>query len=662
MGDYAGQVELFLNNGTGGFTSKGIVTDVGSNAYGMTSADFDGDNDTDFLVGDYAGQVELFLNNGTGGFTSKGIVTDVGSNAYGMTSADFDGDNDTDFLVGDYAGQVEVFFNNGAGGFTSQGIITDVGSYAGGLTSADFDGDNDTDFLVGDYDGQIEYYIRGGPWAQWPGCFDVEDENNPIFFNDTQRLSLAKCLDKYFTDTILNTTGSRMGLVHFSTSAYDSTGTGLSDDIDSLYTAIDSYSAGGGTCVCCAINRAYAILDSQSSGLRNKFIVVMTDGVTGYNCGGCGYAASCNCSGNCASTTGSYSCGGNPSDCSGSQCDAAINDAICASRRSRDELNATVYSVGFGPIAAGCPNANRTMHGVADCGNGTYYGSSNTSELMQIYQDIAGQILNATYQSQIINITGELADSILYADESYIEYEYTSIDTSGYGDVSITKSTDAFNDIMDCDGVLFVPSDARVVDAKATSYSSQHWSDYVVTDNSLGIKTAYTLRDKHFGDDYTILGDPFMIHIPAENLPSGENNTIIIRTGDGPDTGTGCSPDNRIIYTVMVKRYGIYGGVLPEKEGCNWTIEAEDGTMFYPTVPKEYNGTKTCFYTDENVTYNENDSIDEAVFRLMDQIDLDNDGLVDIEFDPDDLEISYARTGGVRSLWGPIRFKLVLWM
>lgn len=396
------------------------------------------------------------------------------------------------------------------------------------------------------------------------------------------------------------------------------------------------------------------------TGNRRAFIVVMTDGITGYHCNNCGAG----CSGTCDSTSGSYDCGGNPSDCWGSQCDTAIQDAVCASCRAHEDLDAAVYAIGFGPISTDCPNANTTMQGIAACGNRSYYASSNATELEEIYQDIAQEIVNTTYQAQIINVTGGLSESILYP-ESYIQYYYTPTEYTGYGEVSITYDTERFNNTIDCEGVFYVPADVNVVDSKVTSYSAEHWSDYLSIINSNGSQIVYTLRDQHFGGDYTILGDPYILQIPPEYVKSGENNTVTIGTGDDPGTHTNCSADNRAIYTVMVERFSSYEDVYARREGCNWVIEAKDGTTLEASIPDTYNGSKNCTYQPPwptGIVYDGNDSVDDAVYRLMDRIDLDNDGRIDIKFDPNMLNIELARAGGVRSLWGPIRVKLVTWM
>ena len=99
---------------------------------------------------------------------------------------------------------------------------------------------------------------------------------------------------------------------------------------------------------------------------------------------------------------------------SGTQCMADLDtcfepdsypaeNAKYSSCRAHNDLNSIVHSVGFGPITS-CSFANRTLQAVADCGNGTFYSSSNASELKFIYNQIAQSIISQSYSNQAINI------------------------------------------------------------------------------------------------------------------------------------------------------------------------------------------------------------------------------------------------------------------
>jgi hypothetical protein len=484
--------------------------------------------------------------------------------------------------------------------------------------------------------------------------------NGLLLANNTRRISLAKCLDKDFVNIILNGTGNRVGLVGFNDDAdrrHD-----LSTDINSLTSHINNYpnNPSGGTCICCAINRAYDMLNSQSQPGRDRYIIVMSDGITGYCCGTSGWWWWASCDSQGTSTSGRYNdCGGNPSDCTGNQCNGAIANAIWSAQRVHDNLGATINSVGFGPVAD-CYNGNYTLQQIAVAGNGSYCASTNATELQDCYVRLASQIVQMSNRSQVVNLTGNVTPSTLYP-TSYITYNYSPIVPSlGYGEIALTYDTNRFNDNITCLGTFFIPSDVGVIDGKATSYSSEHWTHYLHIYNSQGTRVSYRLSD--YGDEYFILGDPYIVQIRPDYVESGENNTIRLTTGDEGDNETGCSLDNRAILTIKMSGSTSYGGVFPKSEGCNWDIEFEDGSTSYGPIPSSYTGSSECSYTLGNISQPTQDAANDAIYRLLLRLDLDDDGQIDIKFDPNQVDFDLSQVGGVRSLWGPAQLKLVVWI
>ncbi|MBN2065630.1 MAG: VCBS repeat-containing protein [Candidatus Thermoplasmatota archaeon] len=130
----------------------------------ITSADYDLDGDIDFLVGDNSGMVEFYRNDGSGVFSSSGILYDFGYLSWGLTSGDFDNDGDIDVLIAAATGPnsqkgyiylkknqmmettMKVCFDQGPGE-----IIASTSSIRGTacLQSLDYDNDGDCDFLAG---------------------------------------------------------------------------------------------------------------------------------------------------------------------------------------------------------------------------------------------------------------------------------------------------------------------------------------------------------------------------------------------------------------------------------------------------------------------------------------------------------------------------------
>jgi len=572
--------------------------------------------------------------------------------------------------------------------------------------------------LITDVSGSMRWrigYSDTTPGVVRPCCPDggyraecMEDPTNPLFQPDTQRLALAKCLDKYFVDIILNTTGNRVGLVHFSTNAYDSTGVGLTSDNTTLFTAIDSYTAYGGTCICCAINKAYEILNSQSNENRTKFIIVMTDGITGFTCDYsgwcptwwgypvCGWFCSCGCTG--TKTQGAYVCGGNPSDCgtfgaSGSGCDAtgcsgtscgkAMNNANWSAWRAHTYLNATIYSVGFGDLATCCA-ANWTLTAIAQSGNGSVYISSNASELAEIYREIAREVVNLSYVAQVAAPTPGIIPSYLYPD-SYIEFEYEPEERGWpYGTVEITTQTDAFST---CSLNVFIPGEFQVTDFEVTSYSGAYWTDNVsiMNDATGGWSNVYYLED--FGTDYILLGDPYIVDIPASLINSNDTNYVDVRTGLSGSPSSQCLNGSRIIYTFRFRAPVPYSEI---RERCT----PKNISVYYDI---DYDGTAdgcVCVSTDVDITppsscaspyctpvenlNPEDDSIDDAFLRIMDNLNFyddknpggygDNsllyDGTtsnpIDIKISPE-IVVESTSMLGIPKLYEPVEIRLEVW-
>jgi len=450
---------------------------------------------------------------------------------------------------------------------------------------------------------------------------------NKCFACNLTGVGLSKQLDMDFVTKILNYSGNRVGLVSYGDDTYDTHP--LSEDNTSLINEVNSYIAGGETCVCCAIDDAVSLF-SSSNASRDKFIVVMTDGVANVRCD--------NAAG----------------DLDGDSQVTAKDDAIQSACDAWDNNNITVFAVGFGSDAGA-----DTLQRIASCGNGSYYASNDSDGLTAIYDSIATDIITASYSSQIINITGDFTESTLYPD-SFIRLEYTPDPASQYGELSFTLEDVGFSNVT-CSKDVWINQDVGVTDFTVTSYSGPHWTDFVSA-GSGGPTTAYTLRDGGYGSDYTVLGDPFKVIIPPSYFTSGANNTIKVGTGDEPTIQTGCSPDNRMVYTLSVNTLADYGDVFLYSEGCNWSIMFSDDTFISVSVPESYSGVKTCSYNSTNITYSQYDALDDAVYRLLSRLDFDDDGKVDVVLSSEDISFDGSYTSSVRSLWGPLTVKLVLWM
>ncbi len=495
---------------------------------------------------------------------------------------------------------------------------------------------------------------------------DCNDSN--LYDDDTERLSLAKCLDKTFISTILNNSGNRVALSGFYGDSgppnkgrvYEET---LTDDAAYLQGKVNAYSAQGGTCICCAINDAYKILFEESNPSRKKFIIVMSDGIPTHTC-----QASSGCEGTRTGLhgkeglwLGSAGCYGGSDDCETGDCDCAITNANWSSCRAYNDLNATVYSIGFGPVDA-CIAANDTLRSIADCGQGEYYASDNASMLADIYQNISSTILALSYENQTTVTTGNLTTSFLYPD-SYIELNYTPIiEPPVYGKIPITVQGNEFGNTYS-NGTLYLPPSAELIEMKACSYSGDTWTSLVTIDNT-ALTEAYNLSE--YGSSFKYLGDAFVVDVPVDTFIYSMNNTVTTRTGTIPVNYSDGSPANRLVYSVRIDRFINPGGIFTSVEGCNWTFEIEDGSIRDISIPPGYNGTSRCFYNSTTHTYldsvnSTDDGLQYGAFQIFDLFDFDNDGLVSIDLTENNLNTTSYHQSGVPSMWGPAIAEVRVW-
>lgn len=324
----------------------------------------------------------------------------------------------------------------------------------------------------------------------------------------------------------------------------------------------------------------------------------------------------------------------------------ASQDAIQAACEAREDYGIVVYAVGFSDGAD-----ESALEQIAECGDGIYAKSNNITTLKEFYEDIASSIVSASMHSQTIDVQGDLTDSILYED-SYIEINYTPIvDPPQFGEIDVVIEEKGFDN---CTFNVTIPDDIRVTDSKMTSYSSEHWTDALIVNNNVVYNLSY------YNDDYTELGDPFIINIPPTLLNTG-NNTFYIRTGDHPQNSTGCSLNNTFIYTGMIQSNIPYSQVLSKAEGCNWNVEFDDGSFENISVPVSYNGGNTCSFTSTLIDYDSDDTLDNAGFQLFSQLDFNDDFRVDINFNDMNLFVQSFLVPGVPSMWGPAIIEGRVW-
>lgn len=459
------------------------------------------------------------------------------------------------------------------------------------------------------------------------GVSPLYSTRNYLVFNQSNCISLidvAKESDSLFVDIIFNeSTLHRVGLVDFSTNAnYEN----LTNIESVLQSRIDGYVASGSTCTCCGINLARNLINSS---INKKFIVVLSDGEPNYYCS------------DYNDYTGTND--GSPGDA------VAISWAINASKLACQN-NITVYAIGFGTAMSA--SGHNVMQQIA-CNSSLYYNATDTSQLAEIYRNISQEILiAANFSSQTVTVVGNFSNTQIYP-ESYIDIYYDDVSNiSNQGKISLVRETEQFNA---CSALIFIPSDITVLDAYVTSYSGVHWTD------NLFVNEDMVFNLSNYGTIYNLLGDPFIVQIPALLLNSGEWNNISLRVGDNPNNSSECSKNNTLIYTALINVSIPRSPVLKQSEGCVWHIAFEDGQNSASPIPASYTGSNQCYYNSTTISYNIYDAYDVSVYTIIRSLDFDKNGLVDVNLNTEDLEVIVTTIDSVPYLWGPSIIEARVW-
>lgn len=304
----------------------------------------------------------------------------------------------------------------------------------------------------------------------------------------------------------------------------------------------------------------------------------------------------------------------------------AKSDAIQAACDAYNNYGITVHAVGFGTGAD-----ETTLQAIAMCGNGSYY-YSGLGDLSHIYQEIAENIIKATFNEQTIESTAGLF-SILYPD-SYIEFDY--VKNNSYG--LIIDLVENFSDNSTGDFIL--PDNSSILETRVVSYSGPRWTDTLRINNDL----VYNLSE--YGKTYIKLGDPYVVNIP--NYLINKSNSVNITTGLSPTNISGGSIHNKIIYTIL-KEIKSYSSITSNISGCIWNITFNNNENEEIRIPSGYTGTEKCYF--ESGTYNNQDAAQNSAYNLLKLLDFNSDGQIDVIFSENNLVINSTEVAGIPYGW-----------
>lgn len=145
-------INIFLNNGSGGFTAAPIIS-LPTSARGLTVGDFNGDTTLDLAYAEVnigIDNVRVLFNDGTGAFPTSVALPSGNNNPFELVAVDLDGDADLDLGVANLlnTGSVSVHLNNGDGTFAPRSDFLTGTASPRDLIAADLDGDGDNDLAV----------------------------------------------------------------------------------------------------------------------------------------------------------------------------------------------------------------------------------------------------------------------------------------------------------------------------------------------------------------------------------------------------------------------------------------------------------------------------------------------------------------------------------
>jgi VCBS repeat protein len=143
LGGPAGGVDIFVNDGHGGFATQAEFS-TAPYADGVAVGDFDEDGDVD-LATPAVGGFSLLPNDGRGQFSSHAEY-DLGSTPRSLTALDVDGDGRPDLIADIKDGVYQVIRNEGGGRLTPEAPVEFVGRT---LAWVDLTGDGLPEHIAG---------------------------------------------------------------------------------------------------------------------------------------------------------------------------------------------------------------------------------------------------------------------------------------------------------------------------------------------------------------------------------------------------------------------------------------------------------------------------------------------------------------------------------
>ncbi len=150
---------IWLNDGRGMFQRSPQSFPLGmSNDVVLT--DIDGDNDHDVVVSNWQGPATIWINDGSGHFTSQQTIARIGNTGVALGDLDGDGDGDADLVMTSFGGDNRVWFNDGQGHFSDSDQQIELAKSTS-VALGDLDQDGNLDLFITAHQGNQIWFNDG---------------------------------------------------------------------------------------------------------------------------------------------------------------------------------------------------------------------------------------------------------------------------------------------------------------------------------------------------------------------------------------------------------------------------------------------------------------------------------------------------------------------
>lgn len=163
--------------------------------------------------------------------------------------------------------------------------------------------------------------------------------------------------------------------------------------------------------------------------------------------------------------------------------------------------------------------------------------------------------------------------------------------------------------------------------ARLFIFSGNWWNDRVTLNGENLIDITGEPNYEHEGDAF---------YIDVFNLLKS-NNKLSFKLGDRQGDDMGCSNNNSIVFYQDSELISADSGYRTIAEGCRWYIEFEDSSSAQVDFPSDYAGNNVCYYNSTSIYYNIEDAYDVALYNLLQKLDFNLNGRLDIKINTKDL-------------------------